>query len=175
MQINKNIFYSKIRLISIIIIIILITLYCKEKEEYSDVPSIKYESLNILSVTKDTTSIQLKISFTDGDGDIGRESGDKTTDFYIKYFEKQNGKYNQVTIYNADSNRYDTINYNSIIPYLTPDGKNKNLKGDISIRMIVYNYALKQKDDTIAFKFYITDRANHKSNEIMSPDLIIHK
>ncbi|MBA7579337.1 hypothetical protein ES708_21207 [subsurface metagenome] len=51
------------------------------------------------------------------------------------------------------------LNYR--IPYIESEGQNKTLKGEIQVDF----FYLIIKYDTIKYKFYIVDRALHKSND----------
>jgi len=150
---------------------------CKSHEQYPTVPVIEF-----LKFTKSATSSgidekgTLKISFIDGEGDIGLREEDTIYpfdkgsiyyyDFFIKYFEKQNGVYKEVII---DSN----LTFNSRIPYVTTSNKNPNLRGEIELELFINNYF--SKFDTIRFEAQICDRALNMSNSITTPDIIISK
>jgi hypothetical protein len=162
-------FRPKILLV-LLLFSILIIFSCTNKEEYPVVPEIQFVSFVINQNAKGIDSIGvLTISFTDGDGDIGLTQSDTTTDFFINFLKKQNGILKQA--YN-DQNL--PINFNSRIPDVTPEGKNKNIKGEISIDMDLFSYIHNlTKADTIAFQIYIKDRALNKSNVIITPETII--
>ncbi|MBM3436367.1 MAG: hypothetical protein FJY07_09165 [Bacteroidetes bacterium] len=127
------------------------------------IPEIKFESL--LKIYNPATMVYdrgvLKISFKDGDGDIGLTESDVLPpydyNFFISYFEMQYGDTVRVIV--SDSNEF-----NARIPVLTPEGVNKSIKGEIEDTLFIYNY---QSDfDTVKFDAYILDRALHKSNVI---------
>lgn len=136
---------------------------CMEKEEYPVVPEIKFESL--FRIYNPATMVYdrgiLKISFKDGDGDIGLNDNEVLPpydyNFYIRYYELQNGDTVRVII--SDSNEF-----NARIPVLTPEGVNKSIKGEIEDTLFIYNY--QSAFDTVRFDAYILDRALHKSNVV---------
>jgi hypothetical protein len=148
---------------------------CKKPETYPVIPAIQFESFTkIQNLTgKDEKGI-LKISFTDGDGDIGLapedtlapyNSGSKYYyNFFIDYYEKQNGTYAKVNL---------PMTNNSRIPVITPDGETKSVKGDIEVVLFINN--LLSDFDTIYYEASICDRALHVSNVIKTPDIIIKK
>ncbi len=136
---------------------------CQKKEEYPIIPEIKFESL--LKIFNPATMVYdrgvFKISFKDGDGDIGLTESDVLPpydyNFFISYYELQNGDTIRVII--ADSNEF-----NARIPVLTPEGANKSIKGEIEDTLFIYNY--QSEFDTIKFDAYILDRALHQSNVV---------
>ena len=153
---------------------------CKKAETYPIIPEIKFESyLRLFNPTLDVYDRGvLKISFTDGDGDIGLRQ-DQTAppydfNFFIDYFEIQNGDTVQVfpTIIDPGTGEIDTLNFNQRIPYLTPLGSIKSIEGDIEDTLQAYNF--NSTFDTIMFKAYIVDRMLHESNTISTP-LIVRK
>jgi len=153
---------------------------CRKAETYPIIPEIKFESY--LRLYNPTLNVYdrgvLKISFTDGDGDIGLRQ-DQTAppydyNFFIDYFEIQYGDTVQVfpTIIDPGTGEIDTLTFNQRIPYLTPLGSIKSIEGDIEDTLQAYNF--NSTFDTIMFTAYIVDRALHKSNTIITP-LIVRK
>ncbi len=137
---------------------------CKKSDEFSDVPLITFKSL---TVGKDASGFDevshLIISFKDGDGDIGTERYDGVpNNFIIKRFEKKNGAWIA-----------DTINLNGHLPYLTPEGSNKALKGEIATD-IQLPFVPPRTNDTIQYLVYIYDRALHQSNSIYTSEIVIN-
>jgi len=171
---------TQIKIISILrklsLILFLAMLYsCTKEEKFPAEPAIEY-----LSFTKiqNSTAIDdkgfLKISFTDGDGDMGLSESDTMSpydkssifyyNFFITYYEKQHGQFVKVT---------PSVTFNSRIPVLTPSGNNNSLKGEISIELFINNPL--SDYDTIKFDASIADRALHISNTITTPEVIVKK
>jgi hypothetical protein len=151
---------------------------CTKPQKYPNEPIISYKSFIQYTGSDGADSIGvLKLSFTDGNGDIGLNQEDTLPpfdkggpyfyDFIIKYFEKQNGAYINV----LDS--LTGLTNNSRIPYLTPEGKNKALTGEIEMQLFINNPL--SDYDTIRFEAFIYDRALNKSNTITTPDIILNK
>ncbi len=136
---------------------------CQKKEEYPTIPQIEYEGM--IKIYNSYINLYdrgvLKISFKDGDGDIGLRDNEVTPpydyNFYIKYYELRNGKEVHVVI--ADSSEF-----YARIPMLTPLGSIKSIKGEIEDTLFIYNF--QSSFDTIKFDAYIVDRALNKSNTI---------
>ncbi|MCD4791393.1 MAG: hypothetical protein K8R37_15470 [Bacteroidales bacterium] len=148
---------------------------CKKMEEYPVIPAIEYE--NFIKLYNSDRGV-FKISFTDGDGDIGLTQNDTLPPYeynlFITYYEIHYGDTVEVilTKYNHETGQYDTLTFNGRIPMLTPEGSNKSIKGEIEDTLFIYNYS--SDFDTIMFDAYIVDRALNKSNIIQTP-LIIRK
>ncbi len=147
---------------------------CLKNEQYPEIPEIAFQSFTLAF---DTNNIPRKgyltISFVDGDGDLGLHPGDtlspyqKGGDYYynyvIDYYEKQNGVYVLVPL---------NPPYHARIPYLPPDDPNKAIKGIIVDTLQMNPYPVY---DTIKLKFFIYDRALHKSNVDSTPPIILRR
>lgn len=159
---------------------------CGKIAEYPIEPIISYVSFAKVANNSgiDDKGI-LNISFTDGDGDIGLNPEDTFVpfnkgsiyyyNFFISYFEKQKGVWKLIPLlsYNSESMHYDTITFNSRLPYITPRGNNKNIKGNIEIELFINNYS--SNYDTIKYSVFIVDRAFHHSDTVETPAIIIDK
>jgi hypothetical protein len=148
---------------------------CKKQPVFPVEPHIEYVSLTKIQNTSGYDDKgTLKLSFTDGDGDIGLSDADTQApfdsasvyfyNFFITYFEKQHGIYKEVAL---------PFSNNSRIPIINPDAENKSIQGTIEIELFINNYF--STYDTIKFDCYIVDRALHQSNTISTPDIIIKK
>ncbi|REJ80496.1 MAG: hypothetical protein DWQ44_05930 [Bacteroidetes bacterium] len=149
---------------------------CKKLEEYPVIPSIEYKNMFVLQDAGGFDEfVRLVIAFTDGDGDIGYhavESGlndpifdDPASAYYYNYsakvFQFVNGVWSEVT---------SPIPISGRLPYMTPEGPNKALKGEIDRE---FNVPPGLIADTIRFEVFIYDRALHKSNTLTTPAVII--
>jgi hypothetical protein len=148
---------------------------CKKFETYPIEPAIEYIGLTKIpnGLGYDDKGI-LKIAFTDGDGDIGLSQGDTLPpfnpgseyyyNFYIFYYEKQNGQYVKFEANPPIHAR--------ILPIVS-DVSDRGIKGEIEIELEINNYF--SPYDTVIFETYIYDRALHKSNIVRSPEIKIKK
>lgn len=154
---------------------ILFLMGCSKDPVYPVEPVITYVSFTkILNNSGYDQKGILKISFTDGDGDIGLNPEDTYApydtgsiyfyNFFITYYEKQHGNFVAVDL---------PISNNARIPQVPPATKGLPLQGDIEIELYINNPM--SVFDTIKFDAYIVDRALHVSNVISSPDIIINK
>ncbi len=127
-------------------------------------------------------------SFADGDGDIGldmnyeyppfnppvvyelpdtsknKPAGEFYYNFFLDYWEKQNGVFVKLNLVPPFYYR---------IPIITPVGQNKTLEGDITVYIQAPYFA--PSSDTFKFTAFIYDRAKHKSNIIESSEIIAKK
>ncbi|MBN2173590.1 MAG: hypothetical protein JW731_05640 [Bacteroidales bacterium] len=162
---------KRITYLVVMMITLAVFISCSKKEDFPVEPEIKFE--NFIKLYNPVSGLYergvLTISFTDGDGDIGLRSSDSLPpydyNFYIKYFELQNG--DTVEVHIIDPVSLDTLTFNQRIPMLTPDGSDKSIKGEIEDTLFIYNYS--STFDTIMFELYIVDRALHQSNTVQTP------
>lgn len=146
---------------------------CRDENTFPAEPQITFKDM----VKKTTAqgideSADLVISFTDGDGDIGLSSRDTAPpydpssiyyyNFYIKYFVKQNGVFNELQLLIPSHQR---------IPFIENDNRNKALNGDIIMNISFFGFTF--NNDTVRFEAFIYDRALHKSNTVTTSEIIL--
>jgi hypothetical protein len=164
---------SKILLIPVLFVLLILSA-CVKEQTYPVEPVIKFAQYGVLEDVNNYDSLGLlTVSYTDGDGDIGLYDYDSVEpykyNFYLKFFQMVNGQLTEIVPADPD------LGFNARIPILTPSGRNKNIKGEISI-VIQLTYArLMLQSDTIAFEVYIKDRALHQSNTVQTPLFLIRK
>jgi hypothetical protein len=175
----------KIHFILLLIIMIGI-ISCRKLEQFPIEPAIEFIAFEKIYNSTDSVYDKgvLKISFKDGDGDIGLHKYDTFPPFHsgseyyynlvITFFELQNGLIKEVPLvfYNSSTQTWDTIPLSARIPYLTPEGVNKSISGEIYDTMFIYNY--NSDFDTLQLEAFIYDRALHKSN-VVTTGLIVRK
>ncbi|MEO8086860.1 MAG: hypothetical protein ABI763_08580 [Bacteroidota bacterium] len=173
---------------------------CSNQDTYPIIPSLEFKSLTFGD--KGRYTFTLTATFTDGDGDIGYYQDrpndpvfdDTLSQYYYNFVLNlqvlKNGVWaDSVIVYtdinfNVDSIASDNDTtytyYNDLVslrlPYLTQDGQNKGLKGDIeksAFLPIPFFGDNPFVGDTIRFRAFIYDRALHKSNEIFTPGYLI--
>lgn len=156
-------------------LIILLFSSCLKREEYPIEPHIEY--INFVKYSNQAgieDKGTLIFSFTDGDGDIGLTAGDTLAPFnkegdyyynlYIFYNELQNGVLTPIDL---------PLPFHTRLPVITPSGNNKAIKGEMEVKLDIYNPL--STFDTISFDFYLIDRALHKSNMISTPLIVVQK
>ena len=138
---------------------------CTEQLRYPVEPYIEFVSFEKIgdSIGIDNEGI-LTIYYTDGDGDLGNlDPKDSTTNYFIIYQEKQHGVY--VTSEETE--------FSASLPYFLSPDKKQSIDGTIQRRLIINNpYS---DFDTIRFECWLEDRANHKSNRIFTPEIVVKK
>jgi hypothetical protein len=165
--------YTKITFFLLISIVAGLT-SCIKEEQYPIIPHIEFGGF---ATAKDITGKDslgaITISYTDGDGNIGLFAWDtiepKKYNFYLKFMELVNNEL--VEVKPVDS----TLTFNARIPLLTPVGRNKNIKGDITMYLELYFARQILKSDTIAFEIYIRDRDLNNSNVVETPLFLIQR
>jgi hypothetical protein len=147
---------------------------CIQEEQYPLKPQIEFGGFVTLRDISGKDSIAaITISYTDGDGNIGLFAWDTVEplkyNFYLKFMQYIN---NQLVEFKpADS----TITFNARIPLLTPSGRNRNIKGEITMSLELYFARNMLQTDTIAFEIYIKDRTLLESNVVETPLFIIKR
>lgn len=147
---------------------------CLKPETFPIEPSITFDSFTALN-----DSGVLIISFTDGDGNIGLAENDTTGVFsstqkyhhnlFVEYWEKIDGLGWQ----KGKNFAGDDIVFLYRIPVLTPNGKNKALKGKITTTIEPsYFNPLSPDSDTIKYRITLVDRDLNESNVIESREVI---
>ncbi len=122
----------------------------------------------VLIPNPDSTAV-MRISFTDGDGDIGLNEGDTLAPFnpgseffsnlIFNYFEFSNGKWQRVYL-GIDPVTGDTTNpFSYRIPVLETDGRDKALEGDIDVDMPFGYFNPFTEADSLRYEVVLYDRA----------------
>lgn len=135
---------------------IILFLFSCNKDKYTTVPQLKYESVN-KKVFRSGDIIQFTLSFTDAEGDI-------QDTLYVEKFEPKciNSRFKQLykipsfpTSKNQAGEITITYGYNvsNLPPILGPQCANRN--------------------DTAVFKFVLKDMANNKSDTAISESVVL--
>ena len=167
-------------LVITLVMLLILSNGCRKYDHYPIVPHIDFDYIRIYpdSLGIDQIGV-LKLSFTDGDGDLGLTAAQNTGvyqfNLFIKYFEKQKGVFKEIilTTPNPQTGKPDTLWFNGRIPYLTPVGKSKAISGEITDTLFINNFV--SPYDTIKYQIYIQDRALNKSNVVETPEIVINK
>ena len=107
------------------------------------------------------------LKFTDGDGDLGKLNNQDSSS-QIVYRNLRD------TIFFSTDNIY-------IIPQIPKKGTTNAIDGTIAVKLssALFNsyeaYFISKgiTIDTFTYQMYITDRANHKSNVIITPSIVV--
>lgn len=152
---------------------------CKKEQEYPVIPVIEYKEF---LYTPSSSYGYFVFKFTDGDGDIGLRQTDKYppydpesyyyNNFHICIYERINGNYQPLTVFNDSTQKNDTISFPYRIPYIEPISANGSLKGELETKIDVGLMLPYLHSDTLQFEAFLFDRKLHKSNVIRTPDII---
>lgn len=150
---------------------------CLRTEEYPPEPIISFDGFQLVDsvdqLGNENTFCIVTIEFTDGDGNVGLNPGDTTGRFnpdslfyhnlLVDYYEWNDSINNFELIDDLDPS------FSARIPFLTPSGKNKTLKGDI-----IYDLNVSfTNSDTVRFDFRLVDRDFNVSNRVSSPAVFL--
>lgn len=137
------------------ILLFLFTTSCS-KQKFSSTPSLKFESVNT-TVLQNQDVLTFTLSFTDAEGDFS-----DTTNMFI-----------QERVANCPASDFDA--YYTLPTFPT----SKDQKGTVKVNF-GYNtsgYASIspqcQENDTAVFRFVLRDNANHASDTVSSPPIIL--
>ncbi|MDP4266617.1 MAG: hypothetical protein Q8880_04210 [Bacteroidota bacterium] len=171
-------------ILAILLSVVLFSTSCKKNNNFDDTPQINL--INYKKLTKANgidTMIYIKMSFTDGDGDIGLDAGDtfspyepKGPNYYnliLKFYEMNKGVKKEIKKIMKPNGDSIPLNLSERIRNITPEEKNKSIKGEIETA--VYFNIINPLSDTISYDIYIMDRALHKSNIISTPNIVIKR
>lgn len=158
----------KLNRIAIICITMLGFVACYKTPQYPITPTLKFETFtkpNSVFTLGDTGNLVL--SFTDGDGDMGKlNNADSSSRLWYRNLR-------DTTFFNRD--RY------YVIPVIPQKGTTKAISGTIEMKLSAalfnsyeaYFIAKGISIDTFTFKMYVTDRATHQSNVITTPPIVV--
>jgi hypothetical protein len=158
----------KFKISILLLISTIVIVSCYKTPEYPIEPEIKFIAYSVTQpyIVADTGI--LRISFTDGDGDLGKLSN------------SDSGTLSKIFIKEL---KYGLSKIPQPIPIIPQKGTTKAISGTIDIYLagtsgvglfdatscLLYQHPL----DTLQFEIYIQDRAGNKSNLITIPPLII--
>lgn len=139
---------------------------CQKEITASEIPAITYKVLTPLEYTYDRTptpgqpsdTTYMYFDFVDGDGDLGaKDDNDRT--LYVQLF---------------DQRPTDTVEINYTLPFITPPGDRKAIRGEIRLALtgIIVPPGLTSQKAT--YRLRIRDRAGNWSNEIKTPALTVY-
>ncbi len=158
----------KLKLAIIFTISILGIFSCYKTPEYPIEPVIAFDSYSVNQPYTIPDTGNLRITFTDGDGDLGKTSNGDS------------GTISKIYITNI---KYSLAKIPQPIPIIPQKGTTKAISGTIDIKLagssgvglfdasscLLFQHPL----DTLTYEIYIMDRAGHKSNVLITPPLVV--
>lgn len=141
---------------------------CFKTPEYPIEPEIKFQSYSVVQPYTIPDTGNIRITFTDGDGDLGKLSNDDSASPSRIYIRDVKYALNKVP---------------QVLPIIPQKGTTKAISGSIDIKLagasgvglfdgsscLLYQHPY----DTLVFEIYIKDRAGHVSNTITTPPLVV--
>ena len=139
---------------------------CQKEIKASNIPEINYKALTPLDFTYDRTpspgqasdTTYLYFDFVDGDGDLGAEDNNDRT-LYVQLF---------------DQRPTDTVEINYTLPFITPPGDRKAIRGEIRLALTGIIVPPGFTSQQATYRLRIKDRAGNWSNEIKTPALTVN-
>lgn len=155
---------------SVILFIITLTcLYsCYKTPSFPNEPTVKFvefQKPNEAYTIEAGEGGNLVLEFTDGDGDLGKLDNEDSSSF--------------ITYQNLRDTFFKENKY--IIPIIPKKGTTNAISGKIEVKLndALFNSYLAYfifkgiSIDTFTYKLYLTDRAGNKSNEIITPPIVV--
>lgn len=146
-----------------------------ESDSFTIEPKIYLESVTqFKNVQNKDSVIQLKIGYSDADGDIGLDESDTLPPFHFSgpYYhnlpitflvKNSNGDFEEL----YDPNRNTPYGFqHERIPNLTPEGKYKSISGIVTVNIAANPFFTNPKH--VKFEIQLLDRSLHKSNTIFT-------
>ena len=137
------------------ILIVLLLFACKKDETLSVVPIIEFKSISPLTAQEYIDDINITISYTDGDGDLGENNPDVYNLFVL---DNRNG-----------------IEYKFRIPELSPNGNEIAIEGHFNIKINGSGITNGSTSQQVNYDIYVTDRGGNVSNTVSTPYITIEQ
>jgi hypothetical protein len=129
---------------------------CKKDDIFSVVPTIEFKSISPSTAQEYIDVINITISYTDGDGDLGENNPDV---------------YNLFVLDNRN-----LIEYKFRIPELSPHGNEIAIEGNFNIKINgsgITDTSLSSQQ--VNYDIYVTDRAGNSSNSVSTSSITIEQ
>lgn len=156
----------------------LLLLTCKGEDTPSVEPKLQWVSNSVVAADDQRDSLVLvEFRYEDGDGDVGLEPSDTSYpfaygdpyfyNFQVRYWHCVDGQW--VRPLNPLQPR-DTLDLSERLLNMTPTGKHKSIKGNLTLRLPAKPY--QYEGDSVRFECRLIDRALHQSPWVLS-DLVV--
>lgn len=129
---------------------------CTKEEVISDTPSIEFVGMTPNPAVKYEDEIEITISYTDGNGDLGENTPDMKNAFI------------------TDSRN--NVTYEFRIPQQAPDDANIIIKGQLTFKLAPQGFVDDNNTtESTTYSIRIVDRAGNESNAVETGSLTINK
>lgn len=119
----------------------------------SDIPAIELVSVSSTSISEGDP-LTFRISYTDGDGDLGENNADAHNLFLT-------------------DNRVG-VTYEYRIKELAPTGSSLIIRGNLDVVLNTTAITNGSSSQTVSYSIYIKDRAGNQSNTVTTSEITIH-
>ena len=161
--------------------IVVILSSCREEISYPTIPAIEFKDFVVYP-----DSAFITVDFTDGDGNIGFDVGDTLGqfaysidpfnkfyyNFYIDIYQLQNDQWELYDLTPSPSNP-DSQPFYYRTEKLDPDGSDKNLEGEIEVKLAPFPPVDFNSGDTIRFEVQLADRDLNLSNKVTTDGFVV--
>lgn len=150
---------------------------CIKKPTYPSTPVIAYKNFIRYGNPSDPDSVELVVSFTDNEGDIGLAKSDtfgifKYGNIYMDYLFWDTTGTDHWSYYDTsqpDPVPFDTLKIGYRVPPVLPEGDPAEpMKGLISVKQKPFIKVY----DKIMYVVYLYDQAHHRSDTIHTPPIL---
>lgn len=128
---------------------------CKKDDTFSVVPTVEFKNISPTTAQEYIDDINITISYTDGDGDLGENNPDVYNLFVL---DNRNG-----------------IEYKFRIPELSPNGNEISIEGNFNIKINGTGITDESSSQQVNYNIYVKDRAGNKSNTITTSSITIQQ
>ena len=139
----------------IYILSIVLLFSCTKDDTFSVVPAIEFKSINPSIAQEYIDDINITISYTDDDGDLGENNPDVYNLFVL---DNRNG-----------------IEYKFRIPALSPNGHEIAIEGNFNIKINGSGITNSSTSQQVNYDIYVTDRAGNSSNIVSTSFITIEQ
>ena len=128
---------------------------CTKDDTISVVPTIEFKSITPSIAQEYIDDINIIISYTDADGDLGENNPDVYNLFVL---DNRNG-----------------IEYKFRIPELTPNGNEIAIEGNFNIKINGSGITNSSTSQQVNYDIYVTDRGGNVSNTVSTSYITIEE
>jgi hypothetical protein len=128
---------------------------CKKEDAINEIPTISFVSISPSTANEYVDDINITISYSDGDGDLGENNPD-----IFNLFIRDNRNF---------------IEYKFRIPELTPDDSNIAIEGEFNIIINGTGITNESTSQQVDYNVYVVDREGNKSNTITTSKITINQ
>ena len=128
---------------------------CTKDDTFSVVPTIEFKSINPSIAQEYIDDINIIISYTDGDGDLGENTPD-IDNLFVE--DSRNG-----------------IVYHYRIPQLAPNGNEIAIEGNFNIKINGSGITNSSTSQQVNYDIYVTDRVGNSSNTVSTSSITIEQ